>query len=50
MELAIGAFEHKNPKIGTVKKPAFKIAGKASRDGVEAKIGAAAVLDDDIPF
>jgi hypothetical protein len=51
VELAIGAFEHKNPRIGTVKKPAFKIAGKVSRNGVApAQIGTGAVLDDEIPF
>src|SRR5262249_41065553 len=35
VELAIGAFEHKNPQIGTVKKPAFKLVGTAPRDGIE---------------
>jgi hypothetical protein len=51
VELAVGAFEHKNPQIGTVKKPAFKVVGKAPRNGVEPpQIGAAAVLDDEIPF
>jgi hypothetical protein len=34
-----------------VKKPAFKIVGKVSRDGVVApQIGAGAVMDDEIPF
>ena len=51
VELAIGAFEHKDPRVGTVKKPAFKIVGKVSRDGVAApQIGAGAVMDDEIPF
>jgi hypothetical protein len=51
VELAIGTFEHKNPRIGTVKKPAFKIVGKVSRNGVEPpQTGAGAVLDDEIPF
>ena len=51
VELAIGSFEHRNPKIGVVRKPAFKIVGKAPRDGVEApQIGAGALLDDEIPF
>jgi len=51
IELAVGAFEHKDPRVGTVKKPAFKIVGKASRDGIAPpQIGAGAMLDDEIPF
>jgi hypothetical protein len=51
VELAIGTFEHKNPQIGTVKKPAFKLVGKAPRDGIERpQISTGAVLDDEIPF
>jgi len=51
IELAVGAFEHRNPQIGTVKKPSFKIVGKASRDGIAApQISTGAVLDDEIPF
>jgi hypothetical protein len=51
IELAVGAFEHKEPRVGTVKKPAFKIVGKVSRSGVEPpQIGAAAVLNDEIPW
>ena len=49
VELAVGAFEHKDPRVGTVKKPAFKIVGKVSREGVP-QIGAGAVMDDEIPF
>jgi len=49
VELAVGAFEHKDPRVGTVKKPAFKIVGKVSRDGVP-QIGAGTVMDDEIPF
>jgi hypothetical protein len=51
VELAIGAFEHKKPGIGMVKKPAFKLVGKVPRNGIEPpQIGAGAVLDDEIPF
>jgi hypothetical protein len=51
IELAVGAFEHKDPRVGTVKKPAFKIVGKVSRNGIELpQLGAGAVLDDEIPF
>jgi len=51
IELAVGAFEHKDPRVGTVKKPAFKIVGKVSRDGIAApQISAGAVMDDEIPF
>ena len=51
IELAVGAFEHKDPRVGTVKKPAFKIVGKVSRTGLEPpQIGAAAVLNDEIPW
>jgi hypothetical protein len=51
VELAVGMFEHKDPRVGTVKKPAFKTVGKASRNGIEPpQIGGGAVLDDEIPF
>src|SRR5262249_61293716 len=51
IELAVGAFEHKDPRVGTVKKPAFKIVGKVSRDGIAApQVSAGAVMDDEIPF
>jgi hypothetical protein len=51
IELAVGAFEHKDPRVGMVKKPAFKIVGKASRDGIApTQIGTGAMLDDEIPF
>src|SRR5215831_17024472 len=51
IELAVGAFEHKDPRVGTVKKPAFKIVGKVSRAGIApSQIGAGAVMDDEIPF
>src|SRR5262249_20300675 len=51
VELAVGAYEHKDPRVGMVKKPAFKIVGKVSRRRVEPpQIGAGAVLDDEIPF
>jgi len=51
VELAIGAFEHKNPMIGTVKKPAFKVVGKTPRDGVApAQVRTETLLDDEIPF
>ena len=51
VELAVGAFEHKDPRVGTVKKPGFKVVGKVSRNGVEPpQIGTAATLNDEIPW
>jgi hypothetical protein len=50
VELKVSSFEHRDPRIGLVKKPDFKIVGKVNKSGVPQQIGAGAVLDDEIPF
>jgi hypothetical protein len=51
VELRVSAFESKkNPRIGLVKKPDFKIVGKVNRNGAAPQISAAATLNDEIPW
>jgi len=50
IELKVSSFEHRDSRIGQVKKPDFKIVGKVPRNGAVPQIGAAAVLNDEIPF
>jgi hypothetical protein len=49
IELAVGAFKARNGI--TVKKPSFKVVGRAPRNGMgQVQIGTSADLDDEIPF
>lgn len=50
VELNVSSYKHKDPRVGPVKKPDFKLVGKAPKNGATLQIGAAAVMDDEIPF
>lgn len=50
IELKVSSYKHKDPRVGLVKKPDFKLVGKVAKNGATLQIGTAATLDDEIPF